>query len=281
MKAAGICAVSDDGKTIENPLILKVAMEQAAALDLPMLSHCEDLRLVGNGLIHQGAHSEKMGWPGIPAEAEEIIIARDIVLTRVAGVRLHICHVSTAEGVELVRDAQTKGLPVTAEVCPHHFTLTDEDIVAPDANFRMSPPLRGEKDRTALLRGLKDGTIGVIATDHAPHHEEEKVNFETAPNGIIGLETAVPLCISELRNVLSPAQIIANLTVNPARILKLDRGHLNVGAVADITIIDPNAEYVINKNTFHSLSRNTPFHGRKVTGRVMYTIVGGEIVFKG
>jgi len=264
MKDAGILAISDDGKTVDNPAVLKAAMEYAASLNLPMLSHCEDSRLCG-------------------AEAEEIIIARDIILARVAGVRLHICHISTAEGVELVRAARAKGIAITAEVCPHHFTLTYEDMPSSDANFKMSPPLRSRKDRDAVLNGLKDGTITVIATDHAPHHEDEKKDFETAPNGIIGMETAVPLCISQLveTGVLTPSEMVATMTVSPAKILGLDKGHLSLGAIADITIIDPNASHRIDKNAFHSLSRNTPFHGRKVTGRVMLTIVGGEIVYKG
>jgi dihydroorotase len=194
MKDSGICAVSDDGKTVENPSLLKTAMKYAAMFDLPVLSHCEDLRLVGKGQINAGTQAELMGFRGIASEAEEIIIARDIVLARVTGARLHICHVSTAEGVKLIRDAQDAGLPVTAEVCPHHFTLTDEDITNYDANYKMSPPLRGGKDRAALLQGLRSGVIGVIATDHAPHHEDEKnCEFEEALNGIVGLETAVSL----------------------------------------------------------------------------------------
>jgi len=275
MKTAGICAISDDGKTVENIELLKSAMLKTAVLGLTMLSHCEDLRIVKNGLIHEGEHSAKLGLPGNPAEAEVSIIARDISLAKETGVRLHICHVSTAEGVELIRAAQKDGFPITAEVCPHHFTLIDEDMTTPDANFKMSPPLRSRRDRAALLEGLKDGTISVIATDHAPHSEEEKsVEFAKTPNGIIGLETAVPLCISELTK-LTPSEIIAALTINPSKILNLDAGHLTPGATADITIIDPNAGYTINKNIFKSKSRNTPFHGRQVTGCVVHTIVKG------
>jgi len=278
MKAAGIKAISDDGKTVDNPSLLKTAMKYAKMFDLPILSHCEDLRLVGKGQMNAGQHAELMGFRGIAPEAEEIIIARDITLARVTGAKLHICHVSTAEGVELVRQAQAAGLPVTAEVCPHHFTLIDEDITTYDANYKMSPPLRSRKDRDALIAGLKDGTISVIATDHAPHHEDEKnCEFELALNGIVGLETAVPLSISELGEVLTPLQLIATLTINPAKIMGLDKGTLQPGAAADITIIDPNEKYTIDKNTFRSKSRNTPFHGREVTGRVKYTIVGGKV----
>jgi len=281
MKEAGICAISDDGKTVDNPSLLKTAMKYATMFDLPILSHCEDMRLVGKGQINAGAHAEYMGFRGIAPEAEEIIIARDITLARVTGAKLHICHVSTAEGVELVRRAQEAGIAVTAEVCPHHFTLIDEDVTTYDANYKMSPPLRRRKDRDALRQALKDGVISVIATDHAPHHEDEKnCEFENAMNGIVGLETAVPLCISELGSLLTPIEIIAALSTNPAKILKLDKGTLQQGAIADVTIINPNKEHKIDKNTFHSKSRNTPFHGRNVTGCVTHTIVNGQVVYK-
>lgn len=282
MKEAGICAISDDGKTVENPSVLKTAMKYAAMFNLPILSHCEDMRLVGKGQINAGAHAEFMGFRGIAPEAEEVIIARDITLARVTGARLHICHVSTAEGIRLIRMAKEDGLPVTAEVCPHHFTLIDEDITEYDANFKMSPPLRSRKDRDAIIKALMDGTISVIATDHAPHHTDEKnCEFENALNGIVGLETALSLCISELlhKDVLTPMELIATLTINPAKILGLECGTLNPGANADITIINPAKEYTIDKNTFQSKSRNTPFHGRKVAGRVTHTIVKGEIVY--
>ena len=281
MKEAGICAISDDGKTVEDSALFKTAMTYAKMFDLPILSHCEDLRLVGKGQINAGAHAQFMGLRGIASEAEEIIIARDIVLARVTGAKLHICHVSTAEGVELVRNAQKAGLPITAEVCPHHLTLIDEDITEYDANYKMSPPLRSHRDRDALKQSLVDGTIGVIATDHAPHHEDEKnCEFEDAMNGIVGLETAVSLCITELADILTPIQLVATLSTNPAKILGLEnKGHLKPGADADITIIDTNEKYCIDKNTFCSKSKNTPFHERKVTGRVTHTIVGGKIVY--
>ena len=281
MKDAGICAISDDGKTVDDPALLKTAMTYAKMFDLPILSHCEDLRLVGKGQINAGAHAQRMGFRGIAPEAEEIIIARDITLARVTGARLHICHVSTAEGVALVREARKAGLPVTAEVCPHHFTLVDEDITEYDANFKMSPPLRSRKDRDALKQGLADGTIGVIATDHAPHHEDEKnCEFEDAMNGIVGLETAVPLCVTELAGVLTPLQLVAALSTTPAKILGIaNKGHLQPGADGDITIIDPGERYCVDKNAFFSMSKNTPFHGREVTGRVTHTVVGGKIVY--
>ena len=284
MRDIGICAISDDGRTVEDTTLLRTAMAQAKKLNLPMLSHCDDLQLVGKGQISEGAKTSELGLIGIPNEAESSIIARDIALAKETGVHLHICHVSTAEGVAHIRTAQEAGVKITAEVSPHHFTLTADDITARDANFKMSPPLRSPKDRTALRQALKDGTISVIATDHAPHHTDEKgdeSNFENAPNGIIGLETAVPLCISELveTELLAPLELIATLTINPAQIIGIDRGHISVGGVADITIIDPKQKYIIDTNTFKSLSRNTPFHGREVTGRVVYTILNGRIVY--
>lgn len=263
MQEAGICAISDDGKTVENPAIYKASMECAVRLGLPVLAHCEDIRLGG-------------------AEAEEIVIARDIILARMTGAKLHICHVSTAHGVELIRNAQKNGQIVTAEVTPHHFTLTDEDIPKGDANYKMSPPLRSRADRAAILSALKDGTISVIATDHAPHHADEKnCEFQKAANGVIGLETAVSLAITELveTGLLTPSEMIAKFTANPAKILGIDYGNLLPSAAADITIIDPTSSHTIDKRTFQSLSKNTPFHGRKVKGQVVYTIVAGKIVF--
>jgi dihydroorotase len=254
MHASGICAISDDGKTVENAELFKSAMMQAKDLNLPILSHCEP---------------------------EEEIIARDIKLARETGARLHICHVSTAASVELIREAISAGQEITAEVAPHHFTLTKDDHDN-DANFKMAPPLRTRADIDAILAALKDGTIGVIATDHAPHHANEKsCPYENAANGIIGLETAVPLAISELvkTDILSPFELIKKFTANPAKILGLDLGHLSVGATADITIINPHENFTIDKNFFHSLSRNTPFNGRKATGRVVYTIVEGKFAY--
>ncbi|MCL2388329.1 MAG: dihydroorotase [Defluviitaleaceae bacterium] len=283
MKSAGICAISDDGKAVENAALYAEAMAIAKVLDLTVLAHCEDAKLTGKGQINAGESAKRLNLVGIPSESEEIIIARDITLARMTGARLHICHVSTARGVELIRAARKAGQPVTAEVTPHHFTLTDEDITTLDANFKMSPPLRSSEDRAAIQTALKDGTIDAIATDHAPHHIDEKINttFESAANGIIGLETAVPLAITELveTRLLTPSELIAKFTSNPAKILRVSMGSLSVGEAADITIINPTESYTIDKNTFQSLSKNTPFHGRKVTGRVNFTIVAGKIVY--
>ncbi|MCL1884020.1 MAG: dihydroorotase [Defluviitaleaceae bacterium] len=277
MKNSGICAISDDGKTVVDAELFKTAMKLAKELGLPILSHCEDLKLTADGQINAGKHADNLGLSGIPAESEEAIVRRDILLAKDAGVNLHICHVSTAGSIELIRNAKKS---VTAEVTPHHFTLIDENITERDANFKMAPPIRSRADRAAILSALKDGTIEVIATDHAPHHESEKTcEFEAAANGIIGLETAIPLAISELveKGILSPSEMVAKFTINPAKILGIDLGHLTVGAEADITIIDPKKSHVIDKNNFKSLSKNTPFHGRKVTGRAVYTICKGKI----
>ena len=283
MKAAGICAISEDGKAVENPSLFKTALKYATMFDLPILSHCEDSRLTGKGQISAGPHAETMGFKGIPNDSEEIMIIRDIILARETGARLHICHVSTAEGLDHIRMVQCRGIPITAEVCPHHFTLLDEDITQYDTNYKMSPPLKGRKDVEALKAALVDGTISVIATDHAPHHEDDKnCEFELAANGIIGLETAVPLCITELvkPGLLTPMELLAKLTINPAKILGLDKGSLGIDKMADITVIDPDCCYTIDKNSFKSKSRNTPFHGRKVQGKVMFTIVEGNIVYE-
>jgi len=282
LKAAGVCAISDDGKTVESTALYKAVMEQATAHNLPVLSHCEDPLLAAGGHMNAGTRAQAMGIKGISNESEAAIISRDIKLARETGARLHICHVSTAEGVEYIRAAQEQGLPVTAEVCPHHFTLADEDIPGSDTNYKMSPPLRSRNDIEALKQALKDGIISVIATDHAPHHKDDKnCHFEKAANGIIGLETAVPLCITELIHpgILHPIELIAKLTINPARILGLDKGTLTPGKTSDITIIDPNYHFTIDKTTFRSKSRNTPFHGRPVCGKVIYTLVEGRIVY--
>lgn len=283
MAQAGICAISDDGLSVDNPLLLRTAMKYASMFNLPILSHCEDIRLTGQGQINAGAHAQQMGFKGITNDSEEIIVARDIILARATKAHLHIMHVSARQSLIHIKAAKDKGIKVTAEVCPHHFTIIDEDIVEYDANFKMSPPLRGKKDREALLQALRDGTIDVIATDHAPHHIDEKnCEFEKAANGIVGLETALPLCITQLieKKVLTPLQLIEKLTINPANILNLNKGTLSPGAVADVTVIDPTYEHTIDKNTFESKSKNTPFNGRVVRGKCMHLIVGGKQVVK-
>lgn len=280
LKEAGAPALSEDGKTVMNASLFRQALSQAAALDMPVLDHCEDASLKGKGSLNQGAVSERLNVEGITNAVEDIIIARDILLAKETGARLHICHCSTEDSMKIIRAAKQDGLSVTAEVCPHHFTLTDEDIIPGNSNYKMAPPLRSRKDVNALIEGLKDGTIDVISSDHAPHAAHEKTSdIASAAFGIVGLETSVSLTISELvrPGYLTPLQMAEKMSWNPAKILGIEKGNLAVGKDADITIIDPEAEYVIDSETFASMGRNTPFHGRKVCGKVMYTICGGEI----
>ncbi|MDE6357599.1 MAG: dihydroorotase [Eubacteriales bacterium] len=282
MGKAGACAISEDGTTVLDSGIMKTALKYAKMFNLPVFSHCEDINLAGRGVMNAGDTATKLGLRGISNSSEEVIVARDIILADEVNANLHLCHMSTKGSVALIREAKARGSNVTAEVTPHHFTLIDEDITDYDANFKMNPPLRSKEDRKALIEALKDNTIEVIATDHAPHHIDEKnCEFEKAMNGIIGLETAVCLSISELveKGILTPSQMIEKFTKNPAKILgREDIGHLGIGANADITIINPNEKYKIDKEKFLSKAKNTPFNNREVTGKVLYTIVNGEII---
>ena len=283
MKEAGIVAISDDGETVMNSELMKLALEYVKAFDLPVISHCEDKTLTENGVVHEGYYSTVTGLDAIPAAAEDIIVARDIRLAEMTGTPLHIAHVSTKRAVELVRDAKARGVQVTAEVTPHHFTLTDEAITTFDTNTKVNPPLRSSEDVTAIKEGLADGTIDVIATDHAPHAWEEKdVEYDYAPFGIAGLETALPLVITELvkPEVLSLEEAIEKLTVNPAQILSLNKGSLTVGEDADITVIDLDQEYEVDANKFYSKGKNSPFIGEVLGGRAVATIVNGKLVMK-
>jgi len=282
MHKAGICAISEDGKTVMDIELFEKAMIIAKELNLPIMSHCEDHAIVGKGAMHEGIVAEELGIESIPSLVEDRIISRDVDLARKVGVKLHICHVSTKGGVELARKAKQRNQSVTAEVCPHHFTLTDEEVKAWGTDAKMNPPLRSKEDIEAIIEGLKDGTIDIIATDHAPHTDEEKnVEFSEAPFGIVGLETAWSICMTELleKGVLSPMQLIEKMSVNPAKLIGADEPRLSVGEKANITIINPNESYRINKDEFVSKSKNTPFHGKEVKGSVIYTIVNGEIKY--
>lgn len=282
MKEAGIFAISEDGKSVMNSGIYRKAMKEAARLNIPVFAHCEDINLVEGGAINAGKKAQELGVKGITNAVEDIITARDIMLSRETGARLHLCHCSTKDSVEMVRKAKAEGLKVTAEVCPHHFTLCEEDIVSDDANYKMNPPVRSREDLEALRRGLKEGVFDVIATDHAPHHADEKARgIAKAPFGIVGSETAVALTITELvdKGVITFMEMAEKMSYNPARILGIDKGDISEGKVADIVIIDPEAEYAIDVNEFASKGRNTPFNGRKVKGRVVKTIVAGDIVY--
>lgn len=283
MIEAGIPAISEDGKSVMNVKLYKEAMEIAAEHHIPVFAHCEDQNLVNGGCVNEDQHSREQGLPGISNAVEDVIAARDIVLAKETGARLHLCHCSTEDSVEMIRLAKEEGLPVTGEVCPHHFTLTSDDMVPGDTNFKMNPPLRTPKDRQALLDGLKNDIIDVISTDHAPHSREEKQqSMQKAPFGIVGLETSVALTITELvdKGILTPMQMAEKMSYNPARIIGSDKGTLDIGKPGDVTIIDPEREYVIDTMTFLSKGKNTPFNGRKVKGMVKATICDGKVVYQ-
>ena len=280
---AGAVAVSDDGKPVVSSHLMRTALEYARTFGIPVADHCEDPTLAQGGAMHEGIVSTRLGLKGVPAAAEEIMVARDIILAELTGGHVHLCHMSTRGSVELIRRAKDRGLRVTAEACPHHFTLTHERCEGYDTNAKMNPPLREAADRDAIREGLRDGTIDVIATDHAPHHYDAKEReFDDAPNGIIGLETALGLAITELvePGLLSLPELIRRMSTTPARIFNLPGGTLAVGAPADVVVFDPAVEWEVRPDAFYSKSRNTPFAGRRLRGRAEATIVRGELVFQ-
>ena len=282
MAEAGICGLSEDGKSVMNSRLMMEAMKWAAAKGLPILDHCEDMDLA-HGCVNACEAADKLGLPGIPGVAEELITARDIQLAKEAGAKLHICHVSTSGSARIIELAKQEGCNVTAEVGPHHFALDDSEILKEDANYKMNPPLRGTADVESMKASLANGVLDCIATDHAPHHESEKnVGLLKAMNGIVGLETSFAVSKKELvdTGILTPLELIRKMSTNPAQVLGIDKGTLQPGAAADIAIIDPDAEYVIDKAAFKSKGHNTPFHGWKVKGMVTTTILGGRIVYK-
>ncbi|GAB1475846.1 dihydroorotase [Bacillota bacterium] len=281
LSGRGIAAMSEDGKTVGDTTLMLEAMELAAELDLPVFSHTEEKALAG-GSMNEGRRSAELGVPGIPAEAEELIVARDILLAKRTGCRLHLCHMSTKGSVDLIRLGKAWGVKLTAETAPHYFTLTDEWVKSGDGFAKMNPPLRSEEDRKAVTEGLKDGTIDAIATDHAPHLIEEKeVNLEKAAFGIVGLETAFALGFTNLvmKGQLTPSELIRKMSAAPAEILGIDRGVITHGKVADLAIMDIDNEYVINPSEFRSKGRNTPFGGMRVRGKALMTIVNGRIIY--
>lgn len=284
LSQAGAIAFSDDGQPVANSLVMRRALEYSLLLDKLIIDHCEDKNLSANGVMHEGEISLRLGLSGMPAAAEEIMIARDVILAQLTRARLHIAHISTKGGIELVRLAKKKGIRITAEVTPHHLILSDENLINYDPNFKVNPPLRSDEHRQALLEGLKDGTIDVIATDHAPHTPEEKdVEFDLAPFGLIGLETAVSLMLDRFvhKNVISLERLIDLMSCRPARLLGLkNKGRIAPGADADLTILNLRQEVVIDVHRFASKSRNCPFHGWKLKGAVALTIVGGKIVYR-
>lgn len=282
LSRGGAVAFSDDGDPIRNSDVMRRALEYTKMFDKPIISHCEDPDL-SKGVMNEGYTSMILGLRGMPAAAEVVMVSRDITLAEMTGSILHIAHVSTAQAVELIREAKQRGrAQITAEATPHHFTLTEECLLNFDPVYKVNPPLRTKEDVEAIRQGLKDGTIDVIASDHAPHTAEEKsLEFDYAPFGVIGMESLLPVTLTELYHtgVLSPMEIIARLSTNPARILRLaSKGTLSNGADADVTIIDPDEEWTIDVNEFRSKSRNCPFHGMKVKGRAVLTIVSGRIL---
>lgn len=276
---AGCVGISDDGKPVMNAAVMRRAMEYSRILDVPVFSHCEDVNLSARGVMNEGFAATELGLRGIPNAAEDVMTARDIALAELTGARLHICHVSTAASVRMIRDAKQRGVRVTAETCPHYFLLTDDAVRGYNTMAKMNPPLRSSIDVAAVREGLKDGTIDAIATDHAPHALDEKtVEFDAAPFGIVGLETAVGLSLKLVHEgIITMSDLVVRMSLAPAGIIKSQGGTLTVGAPADITIIDPDFEWTVNAAEFRSKSRNTPFEGWRLKGRAVQTIVGGRI----
>jgi len=282
MREAGIVAISDDGRPVMNARVMRRAMELARALDILVIDHCEDLDLSAGGDMHEGIQSVRLGLHGIPSAAEDVMVARDLLLAELTGARYHVAHLSTSNAVTMVAFAKTRGLPVTCEVTPHHFAITDEELSGYDSNYKMKPPLRCRHDAEAVIEGIVNGTVDAIATDHAPHPGSEKMQeFERCPFGITGLETAIGLSLAELvhKDKIGLMRFVELFTTGPANVLKLDRGTLAPGAPADVTVFDLNSEWTYDVQQSYSKSRNSPFHGRRFRGGPLATIVGGKIAW--
>ena len=281
LRDAGAVGLSDDGRPVLQTKHLREAMNRAPKLGMTVVAHCEDLSLAEGGKINEGAVSDALGVKGIPAAAEDCGTAREIALAAADNVPVHICHVSTRTSVALVRDAKRRGVKVTAETAPHYFSLTEQALMGRDADFRMNPPLRTAADVQAIIEGLQDGTLDAIATDHAPHTPEDKSDFEKAPNGSIGMETSLAVGVTYLvkPGLLSFSQLIEKMSANPAKLLGIPAGTLAVGAAADIALVDLNREWTVDVNRLHGKSKNTPFKGMTLTGKVVKTFLGGEVVF--
>ncbi|HUJ21185.1 MAG TPA: dihydroorotase [Bryobacteraceae bacterium] len=283
MKAAGIVAISDDGRPVMNARVMRRAMQMARSFDVPVIDHCEDLNLSVGGDMHEGVQSTRLGLRGIPSSSEDVMVARDILLCESTGARFHVAHISSRHSVNMVQFAKRQGLPVTCEATPHHFALTDADITAYDSSYKMKPPLRSDCDVTAVIDGIVSGTVDAIATDHAPHPGSEKMQeFEKCPFGIIGLETALAVSLEKLYHTgkISLLRLIELFTTGPARILGLDRGTLAEGARGDVAIFDPELVWTYDVNRSYSKSKNSPFHGHRFRGGPVATIVGGAIVWQ-
>ena len=282
LKNAGAAALSDDGRPVENTKFLSDAMKKAPKLGMTVAAHCEDLFLADGGKINEGEVSRALGIKGIPASAEDCGTAREIALAAAENVPIHICHVSTKTSVALVRDAKRRGVKVTAETAPHYFSLTEKELLKRDADYRMNPPLRTAEDVKAIIEGLQDGTLDCIATDHAPHTPEEKADFEKAPNGSIGMETSLAVGITYLvkTGLLTFDELVRKMSVNPAKILGIEAGSLSAGSSADIVLVDINEQWTVDVDSLHGKSKNTPFKGMTLTGRVKKTLLNGKVVFE-
>jgi dihydroorotase len=283
MKNAGIVAISDDGSPVMNSRVMRRAMEFARSFDLPVIDHCEDLTLSTGGDMHEGPYSTRLGLRGIPSTAEDVMVARDILLAEATGARFHVAHISTRAALRMVADAKRQGLQVTCEATPHHLSLTDRELTGYDSNFKMKPPLRSDSDRAALVEGVASGIVDVIATDHAPHPGSEKMQeFEKCPFGVIGLETALGVALEVLYHSgkIGLMRLVELFTTGPARVLHLNRGTLAVGAPADVTLFAPELEWTYDVNHSFSKSNNSPYHGKKFRGGPVATIVGGRIVWR-
>jgi dihydroorotase len=282
LKEAGVVAVSDDGQAVMNGQLMRRALEYAQVFNLPVISHAEDRDLAADGVMNEGVVSTRLGLREIPSAAEDVMVFRDCSLAELTGGRLHIAHVSSGGSVDLVRQFKARGVQVTAEATPHHFTLTDEALENFDTNLKVNPPIRSSKDLAAIHQGLADGTIDAIATDHAPHSTIEKdVEFDYAAFGMIGLETALPLTLRLVeQGILSPLEALSKLTCNPARVLGIELGRLSPGLQADITLIDPRGEFTVDVNLFRSKSRNSPFHGWNLKGYAVMVLRNGKVIFR-
>lgn len=283
MKKAGAVAISDDGRPVMNSRVMRRAMETARSFDMPVIDHCEDLNLSAGGDMHEGAQSVRLGLRGIPSCSEDVMVARDILLAELTGARFHVAHISTRHSIEMVAFAKAQGLAVSCETTPHHFCLTDADMPPYDSHYKMKPPLRSSCDMDAVVRGVESGAVDVLATDHAPHPGSEKMQeFEKCPFGITGLETAIGISLERLvhANKISVTRMIEMYTVNPARVMSLDKGSLTPGASGDVTIFSADLEWTYDVNHSFSKSRNSPFDGRTFRGGPVATIVGGKIVWE-
>lgn len=283
MVGAGAVAVSDDGRPVVSAQLMRTALEYARTFGIPVIDHCEEPTLSAEGVMNEGTVSARLGLRGIPNEAEDIMVIRDILLARRSGGHVHLAHISTAGSVDLIRWGKDRGIRVTAEACPHHLSLTDNEVEGYETNAKMSPPLRSAVDVAAVQEAVRDGTIDVIATDHAPHHYDEKEReFADAPNGIVGLETALGVALTSLvdAGVIDLQTLVERMSCAPARVLGLREGTLGRGAAADVTVFDPEQWWVVEPSHFVSKGRNTPYAGKELRGRAVYTIVGGEVVFR-